>query len=338
MKFACARRANGYYVVMALILRLLLLIALLSGQVMLAGPTDAPTTDRGLAKLYLADPSQASQVDSALGRAHAKLVHLLRDSLDYRPELYVVDDAERFSELVGGKFPDWGAAAAIPYKGQIVIKSPDRFVVQKSLTELVAHEYAHLALAGRLGLREAPRWLDEGLAMYVAAEWGWSQNLAMSKAAVFRQFISLEEIDRVNRFNAGKAEVAYAQSYLAVKYFVDQYGLDALTILLDDLAAGRTLDSALMRSTGSTTESFETEFHEYLTQRYNLTSFLMDTFWLWIFLAFVVVIGGLLKYRRRRQYYKKWEEQERYESTDFQYGKGRAEDVDPDEDDEPWRR
>ncbi len=297
-----------------------------------------PTAQHRFATIYLDNPTHLAQVDSSLTIARDKLARLLRDTLDYRPELYVVDDADRFAQLIGGKFPDWGAAAALPYKGRMVIKSPDRFVIQKSLPELIAHEYAHLALADRLGIREAPRWLDEGIAMYVAAEWGWSQNLAMSKAAVFRQFIPLSEIDRVNRFNSGKAEVAYSQSYLAVKYFVDQYGLEALTILLDGIASGQPLDSALMHSTGSTEEAFEKEFHEYLTQRYNLVSFLMDTFWLWIFLAIVVVVGGFLKYRRRRQYYKKWEEQERLESTDFQYGKGRAEETDPDEDDEPWRR
>ncbi|MBK7140563.1 MAG: hypothetical protein IPH75_00620 [bacterium] len=315
-----------------------LCLVLLFSMATLSAQEQSPTVEHRYARIYLDNPGQMAAVDSSLVIAQQKLERLLRDTMNYRPDLYVVGDAERFDQLIGGKFPDWGAAAAIPTRGRIVIKSPDRFVIQKSLSELVAHEYSHLALADRLGIREAPRWLDEGIAMYVAAEWGWSQNLAMSKAAIFRQFITLSDIDRVNRFTAGKAEVAYAQSYLAVKYFVDQYGLDALTILLDDIASGKRLDSALMRSTGSNLDAFEIEYHEYLTQRYNLTSFLMDTFWLWIFLAFVVVIGGFMKYRRRRQYYKKWEEQERLESTDFQYGKGRAEEVDPDEDDEPWRR
>jgi len=49
-----------------------------------------------------------------------------------------------------------------------------------------------------------------------------------------------------------------------------------------------------------------------------------------------VIIGFFLALRRRRQYYRKWEEEERLASTDFDYG-------DPDEperpdDDEPWRR
>jgi hypothetical protein len=291
-----------------------------------------------LALLYSDNPTYVSTLDTSLVRTRAKLIELIRDSLSYRPELYVVGDPDRFKELVGGRFPDWGAAVAIPSRRRIVIKSPDRFVLQRSLQELVAHEFTHLALADRLGIREAPRWLDEGLAMYVSAEWGWSENLAMSKAAVFRQFVRLREIDRVNRFNAGKAEVAYSQSFLAVKYFVDQYGIPALNVLLDNIAAGQPLDSVLMRSTGSTEAAFEREFQEYLAQRYNITSLFMDTIWLWILLAFVVIIGGFLKFRRRRQYYRKWEEQEKLESTEFQYGPDKPEEPDKDEDDEPWRQ
>jgi hypothetical protein len=294
--------------------------------------------EHSLAQLYVDNSTYIPIVDTALMRAQIKLRELIQDSLSYRPDLYVVGDLDQFKELVGSRFPDWGAAAAIPSMRRIVIKSPDRFVIQRSLSELVMHEYSHLALADRLGIREAPRWLDEGLAMYVSAEWGWSENLAMSKAAVLRQFVKFSEINRVNRFNAGKAEVAYSQSFLAVKYFVDQYGVAALNVLLDNIAAGQPLDSGLMRATGSVEAAFEKEFHEYLAQRYNVTSLFMDTIWLWIFLAFVVIIGGFLKFRRRRQYYRKWEEQEKYESTDFEYGSGKPEEADKDEDDEPWRQ
>ena len=297
-----------------------------------------PPSDHPLAKLYLDNQTHLPTVDSALNRAQARLSELINWRLAYKPDLYVVGDLDRFTELIGGKFPDWGAAAAIPSRQRIVIKSPDRFQVQRSLPELVAHEYSHLVLADRMGIREAPRWLDEGMAMYVSAEWGWTDNLAMSKAAVFRQFVKLSEIDRVNRFNAGKAGVAYSQSFLAVKYLVDQYGVGPLNLLLDNLAAGQPMDTALMRSTGALEVEFESEFQGYLAKRYNVTSLFMDTIWLWIFLAFVVIVGGFIKFRRRREYYRKWEEQEKLESTEFDYGPGKAEESDPDEDDEPWRR
>ncbi len=61
----------------------------------------------------------------------------------------------------------------------------------------------------------------------------------------------------------------------------------------------------------------------------------MDTFLFWIGLALIVVVGTFLRYRKRRQLFKKWERDEKFQSTDFDYG-------DPDhpertDDDEPWR-
>ena len=49
----------------------------------------------------------------------------------------------------------------------------------------------------------------------------------------------------------------------------------------------------------------------------------------------IVVVATFLRYRTRRKYSKQWEEEEKLQSTDFDYG-------DPDnpeqiDDDEPWR-
>jgi hypothetical protein len=265
------------------------------------------------------------------------LIGLLRDSLSYRPSIYLVNELPRFQELVGGYFPEWGAAAAAPPRKLIAIKSPDHFNINRSLRELLAHEYAHLALGHRTGLYSPPRWFDEGLAMMVSAEWSWSDNLAMSKAAVFAQLIPLREIELVNRFSSGKAHVAYAESYLAVKYLFDDYGIDAVNIFLDHIAAGKSPDEALMASTGSDYQGFEDEFRALLMKRFNVVSLFMDTIFLWLGLAVIVVVGGILQFRRRRRYYKKWEDYEKLHSTDFDYG-------DPDhperidDEDEPWRQ
>ena len=82
---------------------------------------------------------------------------------------------------------------------------------------------------------------------------------------------------------------------------------------------------------------FDREYQEHLNTRYNLAGLFMDTIWLWMILAFVVVIGGILKIRQRRTYYKKWEEEEKLQSTDFDYGDSRKPEVPDEDDDEAWR-
>jgi hypothetical protein len=286
--------------------------------------------------LYSAPTEQfINPIDSAITEARQMLIDILKDSLSYKPKIYIRDNLKDFEKLIGSAFPDWGAAAALPYREMIALKSPAHFRLGKPLRELVRHEYAHLALHHRLRLGYPPRWLDEGVAMYTAFEWGWENNLSMSRAVVFRSLVPLREIEMMNRFSAGKAQTAYAESYLAVKYFLDEYGREAFNVLLDSLRSQRPVDEAFTAAIGGNHNEFEKEFFEYLEGRYNLMTLFGDLYFLWIFLAVVVIAGFIVRYFRKKKYYKKWEEQETYESTDFDYG-------DPDnpekidDEDKPW--
>ncbi len=284
---------------------------------------------------YLDNPRYLETVDSALSYARARLTNLLEDTLTYKPSIYIVDDLGHFNKLIRGRFPDWGAAAAFAERKLIAVKSPDKFNLGKSLAELLVHEYAHLAVSHKTGLNDAPRFLHEGIAMFVSTEWRWSDNIAMNRTAVFGDFLKLEDIEKLNRFNESQAQVAYAQSYLAVKYIYDNYGDHALALLLGELARGRTLNQALMVSTGATLPEFENEYQEELNKRFNIVTLFMDTMLFWLGLALVALIATFLRYKKRREYHKRWEEEEKLHSTDFDYG-------DPDnpeqiDDDEPWR-
>ncbi len=285
---------------------------------------------------YVDNPRYVQPSDSLLNSVRLRLKEMLRDTLPYKASIYIVEDDNSFKRLIRGRFPDWGAAAALPERKSIAIKSPDKFNIGKSLAELLAHEYAHLVVADRRGFYSVPRWFDEGVAMLVSTEWSWSDNLAMGKAAIFGEFIPLRKIQRVNRFNQSQAQVAYAESYLAVSYLINEYGKEALNRFLDEIAKGSSVDDALIATSGANYSEFEEEFEKHLSTRYNAKALLIDTMYFWVALAIIVVIGGLLRYRKRRQYYKKWEQEERLQSTDFDYGDpNRPEKID--DEDEPWR-
>ncbi len=308
-------------------------LVLLSGSVQ---PSDSiAAVTRGAFTYRLDNPAYIDQVDSILVRTRSQLQLMLRDSLSFSSNVYLVESLSRFNRIVGGKFPEWGAAVAIPPRHLIAIKSPDRFNSNKSLRELVAHEYTHLALGHRLRGVNPPRWLNEGMAVLVSMEWTWGDNLTMNFASVTGDFVPLSEIERVNQFAGRRARLAYAESYLSVKYLFDEYGVEAVNTLLDRLAQRQSVDSALMASTGSNYSDFEEEFRVYLHQRYNLISLVFDTMYFWLGLAIILVIGGVLSIRRRRKQYEQWDEDEKLASTDFDYG-------DPDhpeqiDDDESWR-
>lgn len=285
---------------------------------------------------YFDNQSYIPMAETRLNDTRIRVQSMLGASISYRPSVYLLEDLDTFNRLIRGRFPDWGAAAAFPQRRLMALKSPDKFNINRSLEELLAHEYSHLALADLTGFHSVPRWFDEGLAMLVSTEWGWSDNLAMSKAAVFGQLPTLKSIEKVNRFSESAAHVAYAMSYLAVDYLYNAYGTEAVVAFLNEIQAGSTVDSALLISTGSNYGQFDSELRLHLTKRYNIVSLFMDTIFFWIAMAALVVIGAILKYRKRRHYYRKWQEEEQFQSTDFDYGDpDNPEQVD--EGDEPWR-
>ncbi len=299
-------------------------------------PILAGTVEKNHFIYHASSDRYVNEIDSAISEARSRLIYLLQDSLNYRPDIYIEDNLQNFGERIGGIFPDWGAAAAMPFKQMIVIKSPAHFRVGKSLRELMMHEYSHLALDQRLFHGRAPRWMDEGLAMYVASEWGWSQNFAMSRAIVFNSLIPLSEIDRMNSFGEGQAQTAYAESSIAVKYFLDEYGVELFNLFLDNLRKRKSVDEALLASIGSDMEEYEKEFSEYMKGRYNYMSLFGDLYFLWIFLAAVVFGGYIYSFFKKKKYYRKWDEEEKYQSTDFDYGDpDNPEQID--DEDEPWR-
>jgi hypothetical protein len=295
-----------------------------------------PVAQHGLFTYRFDNSAYVQSADSTLTATRQRLQSLLRSDMAFEAEVYLVESQPRFDSLAGGKFPDWGVAAAIPHWRRIVIRSPDTFRLNRPLAELLAHEYSHLALAHRTDRRRVPRWLDEGLAMVVSMEWAWADNLTMSLAAVMGHFIPFDEIERVNRFGQNRARIAYAQSYMTVQYLFDQYGIEGVNILLDSLATDAGLDSALMASTGSNYADFEAELRVYLQGRFNLLSLMTDTMYFWLALAIILIVGAILSLRRRRRYLRKWEKEEQLASTDFDYGDPQAPEK-LDDDDEPWR-
>ncbi len=291
--------------------------------------------ERPLFSFYASNVHFLPVVDSAVASARAELKNILLDTLDYKPDIFIAETLDEFEELVGGNIPDWGAAVAIHYRHRIVIKSPAKFNLGKSLYELVKHEYSHLALADRFGIVQPPRWLDEGIAMYIAFEWRWWNSFSLSRAVLFGGLMRLESIEDMNRFDQTAAEIAYAESYMAVKYLLDSYGIESLNILINELARKTPIDQAMMAATGSDLAGFEEEFINYLKGRFNLLTLFIDMSYLWIILAIVVIIGAFLRYLKKRQAYQRWDDEEKLHSTDFDYGDPDNPEQSEDED-KPW--
>ena len=158
--------------------------------------------------------------------------------------------------------PGWAGAA---YDGRIKLPVRGLQADDAQLTRVVRHEYAH-SLIAQLSNGRAPVWLNEGLAVWAEeAEEGEREAWAEQKIAGQELFTLGQLTNSFVQLPVGRAEVAYAQSYLAVRALIDQYGARKIPALLGNLAKNRSVSEAFAATYPGDLASFEERFLRQLT-------------------------------------------------------------------------
>jgi hypothetical protein len=274
------------------------------------------------------NPPQSQEIRQVLEVAELRLEKLLDVKLFDTIAIAIVETQAQFDSLAGGRIPEWGAGAAIPSRNLIILREPMMDRYPGTMADLLQHELAHIALHHRVNGARLPRFIDEGFASWFAGEWAFSHVTTIAAAQITGSLLPLRDIDDVNRFHQAEANLAYAQSYLVVLLIFNRYGELAFLDLLDAFAAGRNLSEAFYQALGISFWTFEADYRKFLSDNYTLLAILSDMSGLWIILAIVVFIGWALLRRRKKHAYDRWKEEERYQSTDFDYSGS---------DDEPWK-
>ncbi len=161
---------------------------------------------------------------------------------DYYPDsrtpvvLYAQQDFHTVTQT-----PDWAGAA---FDGRIKLPVRGLQANDAALPRVLRHEYAH-SVVQQLSNGRCPVWLNEGLAVWAEeAEEGEREAWAEQKIAGQELFT----LDQLNGsfvdLPATRAEVAYAQSYLAVRALIDDYGSPRISTLLRALGRSRTIGDA----------------------------------------------------------------------------------------------
>lgn len=294
---------------MLLLLRLILLI-MPPAQ---ANGDDAPSLSL---QSHLQPPwiIQHQPQDSALARdiprlLNAKLPDIQRDLAMQAIGPYAIVIApsrEYYNHYLISGLPKWSGAYAVPAMRTLVMKSPRWDRPENDFGKTLIHEMVHLLLHERIKGQQAPRWLNEGLALFYEEPRDWDYPLALSKALFTRSLIPLDQIDAVLSFHPSQAALAYQESYSVVTYFLGLYDLDGLQILLDGLQRRESLEVIFVQATGSPFSAFELEWQQYLQDRYSyhwLSEW--DTF-LWLFILVLAAAAFLWIRRRNRRTVQEW--------------------------------
>jgi hypothetical protein len=214
----------------------------------------------------------------------------------------------------GKKVPIWSAGVAYVTRNIIVLKST-RASPHTDLDRLLAHEISHLVLGRLFAGRRIPIWLNEGLTMHIANDWGPGRQWAMVRAVGAGRLIPLGELVYSFPDRTYDAQTAYAASYYFIAFIRDRYGVAALNRLVEHLSHGVQADRALKDITGRNLDDLEEAFDQWLRRRFSVFWIITNPGILWALAAIVLVIALLRQRRLSAKKLAEWEAEEN-EATD----------------------
>jgi tetratricopeptide (TPR) repeat protein len=185
------------------------------------------------------------------------------------PVTVIVYDNEKQDFSSRLQNPNWAGGV---YDGEIRIPKKEIRGDEYHLETLIRHEMVHLFL-DNLTRNMLPVWFNEGCAQYFEKPFRFDGEGAFSKrrdaplpqgfksmlsqAIKNNKLYSVEKLsDSFLGYSANEALTAYAQSLMAFRYFVDQYGMWKVRRLLRSLYVGKLFEVAFEEEAGMSSEEF----------------------------------------------------------------------------------
>ena len=154
--------------------------------------------------------------------------------------------------------PEWTGGVAFPEYGITVLGvAPGQ---SEWAAQIIPHELTHLVVGVRVfncrGVR-LPTWLNEGLARYAEQEVATVAQQEVESALAAGRMPTLRSL--ANGFSAygNAASLSYTQSYLVVKYLVEEFGTADLDSFLQLMQEGTRIDPALQAVYGFDTDGLD---------------------------------------------------------------------------------
>lgn len=192
------------------------------------------------------------------------------DAIDHAAELlgvtevapvdfFVYDTSEALYGAMGpGTRENVGGQANPLIRTMVGVIRPDD-VDSDWVDVLVAHELTHMVFADATDnpFRQPPRWLNEGLAVYLSEGYDVGDRAQVADAAARGELTPLSAIAGLFPTTYSRFSLAYAQSVSAVDFFIETYGRDTLVRLITSYRDGVTDDEAFEAATGADFRAFD---------------------------------------------------------------------------------
>lgn len=194
--------------------------------------------------------------DEAVARTAALLGVTETEPIDF----FVYGDEEQFRSALGPGTQEFIAGIAVAEIRTLFGRIRPDQIGSDEVARIIGHELVHLVFdtATANPYREAPHWLNEGLATFLTDGYtdDWRQMVA--HAIADDMLLPLAAIE--NGFPRSREDLfylGYGEGVSAVDFFVRAYGEERLVQLIRSYADGKTDDEAFTAATGDGIDAFE---------------------------------------------------------------------------------
>jgi hypothetical protein len=228
-------------------------------------------------------------------------------------EIRLVSNAREMARVAppGRTPPSWATGITYADRDLILLSllSPrsGRFV---PLAAVLRHELAHLVVHRIVGERPIPRWFDEGIALWAAADDYAGRSEELLEAALRDRLIPLGRLERGYPADPRLVPLAYAQSLDVVSYVAEKYGRAAIPAILREVGDGRPFREAVLDTLGTTVDRLESDWRHGIRVWYRWIPALVSGTTLWGLISILLAWAYLRQRRRRKELYARWDREQ----------------------------
>lgn len=179
-------------------------------------------------------------------------------------DFFVYAEQAPFYDALGpGTRENVGGEALADIRTLFALITPDE-VDASWVSTVIPHELTHLVFntAVKNPYHFPPRWLNEGLAVYLSQGYDSDDQGRVSDAASSGGIMPLTALIGQFPTNADRFYLAYAESVASVDYLIRTYGKAAVDRLVAAYATGVTDDAAFQAAIGMTMSAFDTAWQQ----------------------------------------------------------------------------
>jgi hypothetical protein len=174
-------------------------------------------------------------------------------------DFYVYADRTQFYDVLGPGTRENVGGEAHPEIRTLFANIEPAAVNDSWVGVVIPHELTHVVFdsAVRNAYHYPPRWLNEGIAVYLSEGYGSADRSAVADAVKASTIMPLLALTAQFPTTEARFFLAYSESVSAVSYLVDHFGRDAMVALVRSYAGGVSDDEAFQAALQMDVSGFE---------------------------------------------------------------------------------